>query len=224
MSPTVLCDTIHLLLSGDKASNNLSSTPNKCFQFNDLRKSAHYWLTLLLFPINLRKRWVNNYFTGFYQSPETALLQPNGSFCLGLWEKKYIVGKNKVSKNIVAQQSSMNKTSKLPTLTHWSGNIGHEKVLKLSPGFTIFDLNMRKLGRLGTKTKHKDLSNFVVSLIGRKTNFERQMNIFDFSNIFSIICFRTIGLLGSSPIELNPDFQSDQPVDLHTPPVCQVKS
>ena len=74
-------------------------------------------------------------------------------------EKKYIVGKNKVSKNIVAQQSSMNKTSKLPTLTHWSGNIGHEKVLKLSPGFTIFDLNMRKLGRLGTKTKHKDLSN-----------------------------------------------------------------
>ena len=102
MSPTVLCDTIHLLLSGDKASNNLCSTPNKCFQFNDLRNSAHYWLTLLLFPINLRKRWVNNYFTGFYQSPETALLQPNGSFCLGLWEKNMcIFGKNKVSKKIL---------------------------------------------------------------------------------------------------------------------------
>ena len=78
--------------------------------------------------------------------------------------------------------TSMNRTSQLAALTQWSGNIGHEKVLKLSPVFKIFDLNMRKLGRLGTKTKHEDLSNFV-SLIGRKTNFGKRW-IFDWA-IFS---------------------------------------
>lgn len=81
---------------------------------------------------------------------------------------------------------------------------------------------MRKLGRLGTKTKHKDLSNFV-SLIGGKQTLENDEYLAEQYFLISY-CFRTIGLLGSSPIELNPEFQSDQPVDLHTPPVCQVKS
>jgi len=48
------------------------------------------------------------------------------------------------------------------------------------------------------------------------------VTILSFWSLQAVSCnWMTIGLLGSSPIELNPDFQSDQPVDLHSPPVCQ---
>ena len=39
------------------------------------------------------------------------------------------------------------------------------------------------------------------------------------------VCVRTIGLLGSSPVELHQhQMQSDQPLDVDIPRVCQVGS